>query len=789
MIRKTLLACCLLLAGFTAAHVKLEVPDKLAEAPGKRPAPQMVNLIRVVHDASVLKEAKAIHQQGQKATWLVPYDVLTEGDCQESLRDELEHGCDVGGWWEISELHVKDARGTWKGRSARDAHADKGLSVGYTPQERLRLVDTYMEAFQEVFGAYPKSMGAAYIDAVTLTYMQERYGVEACCIQGEESAVLWGGYTQGAYYPSRKNALMPAQTLEEQIDLPVVRIPGTGLKPEKGEMRVVETLLETCRRFRAQHLTTPVSAAILEDGALFNSRFYRAQLLWQGDSLAFGDIHLFDERVASPYLNEVCISSQMSSQTLPLMDSRAENGKASLCLTDAEGNVLRGRAPIVTRNNRELLIRWPLKEKKGEIQVSLTEESMRITCTDKSLRWALRMRGNRSVQLPVRRTTLRSLLCELDGWQYRVDVLRGACLPGKMPVLESRGGMLELSFSNRSYPAAAAVTGYPIVENGQQADTENWFLQTRHKYNNWPDRKVEVAEPLTLAVFSDLHGDGENLERYLQFCRHYAPYIDGKYVIGDIIPNQFSDDFSFFSSTPGAEYIHLVMGNHDTNDGKGNWCKFAGKPAFDKYFSFSREGWQADGNVHQPSDAAAVGKCWYYVDYLQQGIRVVALDCMAYSETQLQWFREVLRDSREKGLAVVAMHHIPLGDIEPEGVLNSCDYPVYNEPYCGEPHQYLLAVDDFIEQGGRFLTWISGHSHYDGCGPLKEHPRQMTLTFENAHANDYWNDDTRKRGTKSQDSFNLLTFDLHSNCVKILRVGNDMDRMSHRKTTAVYGFK
>jgi len=153
-----------------------------------------------------------------------------------------------------------------------------------------------------------------------------------------------------------------------------------------------------------------------------------------------------------------------------------------------------------------------------------------------------------------------------------------------------------------------------------------------------------------------------------------------------------------------------------------------------------------------------------------------------------QWLKEVLEDSRKQELAVVIMHHVPLGDIQQQGTINSCDYQIYSEPLSGKPDPYLQAVDAFIDGGGHFLTWVSGHSHYDGCGPLKAYPRQMTLTFENAHANDSWNDDTRRRGTKSQDSFNMLTFDLHDNCVKILRVGNDTDRMLSKKTTAIYKF-
>ncbi len=36
----------------------------------------------------------------------------------------------------------------------------------------------------------------------------------------------------------------------------------------------------------------------------FNSRFYRANLLWDKGTMRFRDIHLFDESVASDYLTK-----------------------------------------------------------------------------------------------------------------------------------------------------------------------------------------------------------------------------------------------------------------------------------------------------------------------------------------------------------------------------------------------------------------------------------------------------------------------------------------------------
>ena len=44
---------------------------------------------------------------------------------------------------------------------------------------------------------------------------------------GTDGYTLWGGYWNQAYYPSRLNAFMPAQTERLQIDVPIFRMLGS----------------------------------------------------------------------------------------------------------------------------------------------------------------------------------------------------------------------------------------------------------------------------------------------------------------------------------------------------------------------------------------------------------------------------------------------------------------------------------------------------------------------------------------------------------------------------------
>lgn len=176
-------------------------------------------------------ELKQLNDFGFRGTFLLQYDALINPEFQELMKKALSDGHEVGAWWEITEPHVKKAGIEWRGRYPWDWHAHVGFATGYTPQERERLVDVYMEEFHSIFGYYPASVGSWFIDAHTLAYMHDRYNIVASCNckdqVGTDGYTLWGGYWNQAYYPSRLNAYMPAQTEEGQIPVPVFRMLGS----------------------------------------------------------------------------------------------------------------------------------------------------------------------------------------------------------------------------------------------------------------------------------------------------------------------------------------------------------------------------------------------------------------------------------------------------------------------------------------------------------------------------------------------------------------------------------
>lgn len=212
----------------------------------KQEAPRIVNIINFIRQCepreperlppsvlyeTTLTQARTLREHNLKGTWLLQYDALIDPRYQALMKEELARGCEVGGWLEVPQPLVEDAGLQWRSNVPWDYHAQVDFTIGYTPEERVRLADTYMAKFRQIFGFYPQSMGSWFIDGFTLNHLAETYHIEAsvnCRDQvGTDGYTLWGGYWTGGYYPSKRNAYMPAQTSENRVAVPVFRMLGS----------------------------------------------------------------------------------------------------------------------------------------------------------------------------------------------------------------------------------------------------------------------------------------------------------------------------------------------------------------------------------------------------------------------------------------------------------------------------------------------------------------------------------------------------------------------------------
>ncbi|MGL4572438.1 MAG: chitobiase/beta-hexosaminidase C-terminal domain-containing protein [Clostridium sp.] len=179
---------------------------------------------------TVMYQMEILKQYGLPATYALKYDALIDERFSNLIKNNIDEYDEVAAWWEIDENLAFKANVKWKGNTPVDDHVNIGYSLGYSKEDRIKMVDVYMADFKEVFGYYPKSVGSWVMDIITFTHFREKYGVVcgALCRDqiGTDGFTLWGGYFNQGYYPSKINEYMPAQREEMQLDLPIFKLLG-----------------------------------------------------------------------------------------------------------------------------------------------------------------------------------------------------------------------------------------------------------------------------------------------------------------------------------------------------------------------------------------------------------------------------------------------------------------------------------------------------------------------------------------------------------------------------------
>lgn len=491
--------------------------------------PRIVNIYNFIRNSDyrlqnsedVLFEAtqnqiNLIKPTGMPVTWALQYDALINPRYQKLLKQKIGPKDEISAWWEIPRPLVEKAGLKWRGHDHEwDSTAKIGFSPGYSPEERRKLVDIYMADFKEIFGYYPLTVGSWFIDEVTLDYMVKRYGIVASCNckdqVGTDGYTLWGGYWNQAYYPSKLNSYMPAQTRAGQIDIPVFRMLGSdpiyqygvrhkisSLEPVYGEsggsekwvkwflrnmidqpslafaytqagqensfgwdsmkdglkMQVkllsagvkagdlqVMTLADSGRWFKKRYpLTPPTSVACLDDwkdegrkSVWYNSRFYRANFLWQDKGFFIRDIHRFDESVKAITHDAALETNTLAYTALPVMDGDNwfGSGPAGIfpVLTDSNGKtspMSPDGDPVVTEINPTDLSVVQKLTGSGKLSIICQENQLAFSAEDaegKPLAWALEMKAGEEFRKAVSSVEPDGVTYRSGGVDYRAEAL------------------------------------------------------------------------------------------------------------------------------------------------------------------------------------------------------------------------------------------------------------------------------------------------------------------------------------------------------------------------------
>lgn len=496
--------------------------------------PRIINIINFVRQTdyrleksdsllfeTVQEQLKLLNKYNFPATFLLQYDALINPLYQDLLKKELSSNSEIGGWWEITQPQVEAAGIKWRGEHSWVSHANIAFTTGYSPQEREKLVDVYMAKFKEIFGKYPESVGSWFIDSHTLAYMYNKYHIVASCNCkdqiGTDGYTLWGGYWNQAYYPSRMNAYMPAQTAQNQILVPIFRMLGSdpiyqyddglgrnrqgviSLEPvyadsgknkkwveyflesivnqpslafnyaqagqensftwsgmqEGLEMQFplfdslrkinkikIETLGQSGTWFKRHFAVTPATAVTtLTDvrnlgnkTVWYNSRYYRINLLWEGKSFRFRDIHLFDEKFESEYLKKAGTGNQFLYFTLPVVDGfmwSTASERAGLCIMQADKNGNKKEIllnnPTITETAKDILQIECKDENSNLFKIILHENQFEVSCqpTEKDFTWVLELKTAPGIELPFQSFDNKQIKAEFRNFKYGITCKEG----------------------------------------------------------------------------------------------------------------------------------------------------------------------------------------------------------------------------------------------------------------------------------------------------------------------------------------------------------------------------
>lgn len=144
------------------------------------------------------------------------YDVLTDSSFMSVV--ESDEQSEYGALLEITPELAKKAGAVYKSDVSKWYEAQNAFLIGYSQPDRKKIIDTYMGEFKEQLGFYPKFSSAWMIDAWSLAYLKQNYGISTHQLTreqfGTDSYTLYGGPVHYPYYPSKNWALIPDSSSE-----------------------------------------------------------------------------------------------------------------------------------------------------------------------------------------------------------------------------------------------------------------------------------------------------------------------------------------------------------------------------------------------------------------------------------------------------------------------------------------------------------------------------------------------------------------------------------------------
>lgn len=329
-----------------------------------------------------------------------------------------------------------------------------------------------------------------------------------------------------------------------------------------------------------------------------------------------------------------------------------------------------------------------------------------------------------------------------------------------------------------------------LQENIQKREEEHEILSIKR-----------FADAMFL-LFSDVHAQSYNENAIFRKANELSSDISAVINCGDTVENTITDgSLDYYNSLADSCPVDVLTcaGNHDVWSDQEHWTKASKSLVYNEIIAPMVE---RGANIVQPSGASENYDLYYYKDY--NNVRIIVLDAMVttvpiswWDNTQLSWFTSVLTDARTNNKAVVCVVHPPflksIAMRNDDSNLNSfMDYRTnlsWDDIHI--PTDAMDAVQTFINAGGTFVCWLSGHTHIDNLLTATGYEGQFMLNIASARAGfhpdgtithpegafDYW-----------YNCFDLIGIDLYHNLITVYRYGWNMDSSMRVRNRFSYNY-
>ncbi len=98
-------------------------------------------------------------------------------------------------------------------------------------------------------------------------------------------------------------------------------------------------------------------------------------------------------------------------------------------------------------------------------------------------------------------------------------------------------------------------------------------------------------------------------------------------------------------------------------------------------------------------------------------------------------------------------------------------------------------VNTFMNNGGKFITYLTGHAHQDFLCTPQDYPNQLLRSIGTSRV-DLLNGDVAKvHGTNSEDLFEIVCINTNLKYITFYRIGSNCDRIGRCIESLVYDYE